>query len=250
MRSGHAKCGVVVFKLLFGVRPRFVVVWSCCLASAVALAQNTPAPPSAAPPNTPPPDAASSGKIELAQLPAPPIEIAELLRRAGVKFTYGAEEMPTGAMPTSGRRHDALTDYKLSYRYRTQDRAQVAGSRQEIVTTFRAGTASLANKHVVWFRKLPEFETFWTNRLVLHELDHVRISSDPRLEERFREQLAAVVLPARPASQIVRDRAEECFQRVSSLVAIRYHELDRLTIHGSRELPEGSSLDSLLRSPR
>ncbi len=214
-----------------------VVALGCLVGSTVALAQNELAQNTAAP----------SGKIELAQLPAPPSEIAELLRRANVQFTYGAQEMPSATSMTSGRRHDALTDYKLTYRYQTQDRLQVAGNRQEVVTTYRAGSAKLANKHVVWFRKLPEFETFWTNRLVLHELDHVIISSDPRLEKRLRELLSAVELPSRPANQVVKDRAEECFQQVSSLVAIRYKELDRLTNHGSINLPEGSSLDGLLR---
>ena len=220
------------------------VTLSCLLGSRIALAQN-----SALAQNTALAQhaLAPSGKIELAQLPAPPIAIAELLRRANVQFTYGAQEMPSTTSMTSGRHHDALTDYKLTYRYRTQDRLQVAGNRREVVTTYRAGSAKLANKHVVWFRNLPELETFWTNRLVLHELDHVNLSSDPRLEKRFRELLSAVALPSRPASQVVKDRAEECFQQVSSLVAIRYKELDQLTNHGPMELPEGSSLDALLR---
>jgi hypothetical protein len=82
----------------------------------------------------------------------------------------------------------------------------------------------------------------------------VRISSDPRLEYRFKESLVehvgAEAAKAVPTTKIppnlTKERAEEVFQQVISLVDIRYKELDQLTDHGALALPKGSSLELLL----
>lgn len=91
----------------------------------------------------------------------------------------------------------------------------------------------------------PDTETFWTNWLVLHELDHVRISSDPRHEELFKK----LVSEKAPFQQSAKEYVQDAFGKVTSLVDIRYQELDRLTNHGMLDLPKGTTLDAILSPP-
>ncbi len=200
---------------------------------------------------------AQSGTIELSELPPPPPWVAELLKQADVRFCYGWQEKPSSMTMPNGRRLDGLTVYKMNYDFRTQSRLQRRGNRQQRVTTIRLRSVRLTCDHTVWFRERPSSETFWTNWLVLHELDHVRISSDPRHEKRFKELLSEnAVLVQQPdeiasteigqASQSGKKRVETIFQTISSLVDIRNKELDRLTDHGMKDLPKGTSLDAIL----
>ncbi|TWU55863.1 hypothetical protein Poly59_21660 [Rubripirellula reticaptiva] len=200
---------------------------------------------------------AQSGTILLSELPPPPVAIAELLKQADIRFCYGWQEKPSSMTMPSGRRLDALTVYKMKYDFRTQNRLQRRGSRQQMVTTIRLGRTGLTCGHVVWFRDLPNRETFWTNWLVLHELDHVRISSDPRHEKQFRKRLSenAVLVQQSGGSvstfngqsqQSAKGRVEAVFREITTLVDIRYKELDRLTDHGLRALPKDTTLDAIL----
>ncbi|WP_146530458.1 hypothetical protein [Novipirellula artificiosorum] len=193
---------------------------------------------------------AQSGTIELSELPPPPPSVAKLLNQADVRFCYGWQEKPSSMTMPNGRRLGGLTVYKMNYDFRTQSRLQRRGNRQQMVTTIRLGSGGLRCDHIVWFRERPSRETFWTNRLVLHELDHVRISSDPRHEKRFRELLlenavlvqqsdGTVSTELGQSRQSAKDRVEAIFRQITALVDIRYKELDRLTDHGMMKLPRG-----------
>ncbi|WP_146575957.1 hypothetical protein [Neorhodopirellula pilleata] len=188
---------------------------------------------------------AQSGSIELSELPQPPSEITELLKQADVRFCYGPQEKPSSMTMPNGRRLGALTVYKMSYDFHTQSRVQRRGNRQHMVTTIRLGRRGLTCDHIVWFRERPHTETFWTNWLVLHELDHVRISSDPRHEKLFKKLLSEKA----PFQQSAKEHVQDAFKKVTSLVDIRYQELDRLTDHGMLDLPKGTTLDAILNPP-
>ena len=82
---------------------------------------------------------AQSGMIELTKLPQPPSQIAELLKRANVRFCYGPQEKPPAMTMPNGRRLGALTVYKMNYDFRTQSRVKRRGNRQHLVTTIRLG---------------------------------------------------------------------------------------------------------------
>lgn len=87
---------------------------------------------------------------------------------------------------------------------------------------------------------------FFSHPLVLHELDHVRISSDPRFAATFREwmkkELREIVVEVQPpvdgnyrelAIAEVSRQTEALFQRLLQLIKVRYQELDRETKHGT-----------------
>ncbi len=92
---------------------------------------------------------------------------------------------------------------------------------------------------------------------MLHELDHLRISSDPRIKNRFEQRLREESVLVRAinngdvvnqnlVSQLVKEHVVEIFQEYSDLIAIRYKELDRITNHGQRPVPADSEIAKLL----
>ncbi len=210
------------------------------------------------------PEAESEGiKIEdgarIIELAAPPPEIASLLKQGNIRFVVGEPVRPASSLLPNGRRFEALTDYNIKYRYKSEKRWRRGSDPAELLITVQWRNVALDISHVVWFRELPDGERAWTDRLMRHELDHVRISSDPKLENQFKARLrensritAKVPLNETPTlasvSRLVDQHAELLFGEILSLVEIRYKELDRLTNHGQLDLPIPSSPDQQGRS--
>ncbi|TWU42015.1 hypothetical protein [Novipirellula artificiosorum] len=207
---------------------------------------------------------ASFESIELTQLPEPPPSIAELIERANVRFVFGPRDDASTrsferAKGNRGRRMVGLTEYSLRYQFRSYNRwrleTDLDGKAARITIRYR--DIAITREHTVWFRERPANDSFWSDRLVLHELDHVRISCDPVLDSRFKEKvLENRVITYRikqgesfgsdDANRLVVEQVESLFAELGELVEIRYQELDRLTDHGINSLPPGSSLSELL----
>ncbi len=201
--------------------------------------------------------------IQLSGLPAPPGAIDDLLKLGDVSFAFGPPETDsapeTDSTRATGPTLAGKTTYRINYDYRARSRWRVvnAAGRRRVVITVRYVSVVLNPSHLVWLRLRPSSSDFWQSRLMLHELDHVTISSDPRLAARFEKMLhdskvieqeipAAVVVDASLVDRIVDEHVDEVFQRVSDMVDIRYTELDRVTQHGRKPLPKNSSLHELL----
>lgn len=201
--------------------------------------------------------------IAIDTLPKPPEKIEKLLKLGSVTFEAGE-----GASATAGDQNrspvrsslSAVTHYKLSYSYNSRTRwiVREQNGRRQLKITVRYSSIKLMPKHIVWFRKQPKTDGFWDNRLVLHELDHVKISSDPWLTNRFKEMLlqsavieteidSGVRVSDSMVDRLVDQHAKEQFETISELLGIRYRELDRITRHGLDPLPESSALFELLR---
>ena len=233
----------------------------------------------------PPSDVASP-----AELPSPPAAIDALLQRGRVTFRFGprpaAERLADAdpradALPRKGSDadagagtasssdaaareplrppRDAETRYRFASVYRSRPQwvlRRVAGRRRlSIHITFTA--VHLTPRHEVWMRQRPQTDRFWRDRLLLHELDHVRISSDPGIVKRFAQRLrehnqieteiaANVAVDDRLVQRLVDQHVKSVFDEINDLVAIRYRELDRLTRNGRDPLPDGSSLERWL----
>lgn len=179
-------------------------------------------------------------------LPAPPPEIAQLIRRGDVSFTlYDPERDP--------QEFAGITRFDLQYRYEATSRWTVrrAGSRRQLRIRPKFHRLDLEFRHEVLVPASVQGDGFFGHPLVRHELDHVRVSTDPRLEALFQrwikedlQQLSIRLEPSQqPDDQLVRDQVEEAiqkiFQRLIDMVRIRYDQLDRETDHGQRALPEG-----------
>lgn len=224
-------------------------------------------------------------ELALTDLPKPPREIQTLLARGDVTFLIGGMQPssvdPDDASTAKRRKFDAETRYHMSYTFKSHCRWSFAdpGQSQRLAIQTRYEKLQLEVEHRVWLREMPEIDSFWDSPLVRHELDHIRLSSDSRLNSRFVEaveQLAKIELTpdeSRPllaaatsrkregtarnrtvlsrlvaddAQRWVEDRVRAEFDRTVELVEIRYRELDRQTDHGRKPVPDVGEVNSWL----
>lgn len=203
-----------------------------------------------------------SDKIELDDLPEPPAEVAKLIKDAKASFHSGRKtlEETLAARERSGlndwdKRLAAETKLSLKYDFRSKTKWRIreeSGKRILLMTVTYTRT-NLKYDHEIWFRRQPSIEGFWESRLVRHELDHVRISTNPMVAKTFANNLRKNRIlrhELEPGEQVdqakvqklVDEHAEEVFQEIVSFVDIRYKELDRVTDHGLEPLPKESKI--------
>ncbi|WP_145169070.1 hypothetical protein [Rubripirellula lacrimiformis] len=194
-------------------------------------------------------DIAKPSPLAISSLPTPPADLGTLIEQGAVTFESGDRDQSLES--ANGPRVSAETRYRIEYHFRSNAKWDLRGGQLTVRIQFR--DIRWGVHHVIWFRRLPETDSFWDNPLVQHEFDHVRISSDPRFRDSFRKRLRAnsVVLQDVSSSQrvddamvdkIVEQTAKDVFESLSELVAIRYAELDRVTRHGRLPLPSDHGL--------
>lgn len=191
---------------------------------------------------------ADATPIDCDELPEPPAWIAELMRRGDVALVHGPPDDPRRI---SGKRVTAAeTAYEIEFDFRLRLRWRIDEDAIEVFIDdidFQWQPV-----HTIWFRQLPAAESFWNERLVLHELDHVAISSHRSIRDTFQRragqlsplegEVRAEETPRQAAGRIAREAVKALFDDVSNLAKIRYVELDRQTDHGLQPIPAGSEL--------
>ncbi|MEM6690108.1 MAG: hypothetical protein AAF664_11815 [Planctomycetota bacterium] len=195
---------------------------------------NVPEPQEAA--DTREEDREASKPIAWGDLPQPPPEILKLIGGHELEFSYGPEDRIRRT--EQGWLIEAETRFRFSYDYSIRYRTQRADDSSR--ATVRFPRLELKRSHEIWFRRLPDLQKFWSDRLVLHELEHFRISSDPRIESRFlsgvkkldRLSFATGGDVQSELKDLVRKHVQETFSRLVDEVRVRYVELDRITQHG------------------
>ncbi len=194
-------------------------------------------------------------RLLMSDLPDPPRQLRKLLAPGSVTFEVGPR-VSTGDPLIIGE-----TRYSISYRYKSEAKWQLSRDNQGArVLIIDAGFSQVRwnPRHVIWLRDEPDADEFWSNTVVQHEFDHLRISSDPRLAKRFdellrqRRSIRYVMQPGEVAGRELTDKlvereARAVFDQLTDLIAIRYRELDRETSHGRAPLPPNSKLRELLR---
>ncbi len=200
--------------------------------------------------------AATPRPIELSDLPEPPEPLGDLIEAGRVTFEAGEREESTEL--SGGLRTAAETHYKIAYNYNSRSRWAVDSANRRLRITVRFFSIRWEPTHVIWFRRRPETDGFWSDVLVRHEFDHVRISNDPRLAKRFEEMLREKSVISHQLSEgdvvnrpfvdhLVAEHVDNVFAEISELIAIRYKELDRVTRHGRDAVPEDSPLNRWLK---
>lgn len=198
--------------------------------------------------------------IRLDQLADPPKKIAELTRRGQVKLITGGRPNSRPERLPGGGRMAGETQFTLRYRYDSHASWKIIPSEStnssrnsnvQIRVHFRS--MKLFTTHNIWLRNPPSADRFWDDRIVRHEFDHVRISSDPRIETLFRDTAKKIERMIVPLSKVIgtngkientkvqsliESRMKQTLKQVTDYVDIRYRELDRLTQHGLRPLPD------------
>ncbi|WP_102017529.1 hypothetical protein [Rhodopirellula islandica] len=211
--------------------------------------------------------------IEMSSLPAPSDEVAELLKVGQVEFISGGPRpSETRGLRSPGfinRDFDAETRFSLSYHF--SSRCRWWWDEDGIVIRVRYPELNLKVFHEVWFRQRPnDLRQFWSLSLVQHELDHIRLSTDPRVLKRFEtavrseeslrfsfSEVESILgeqansrtsnrrsprLTPEQVRKLINERVREHFDQTFQLIEIRYRELDRQTAHGSFAVPTDSPL--------
>lgn len=211
--------------------------------------------------------------LPLTTLPKPSEDVARLLERGQVKFKSGGPRpsQANGYRSTGviDRQFDAETQFRLNYDFVSRCRWWWSGD--VLWVRVRYPKLGLTVTHDVWLRTFPtEISEFWNSDLIKHELDHIRLSTDPRVLGRFRaaveaedrlqfaraevEELLELKLdnPSRrhltddQVRQLINSRVKAHFQQTFDLIVIRYRELDRQTAHGAFAVPQTGPLRTWL----
>jgi hypothetical protein len=217
-------------------------------------------------------------EISLVQLPPPPAELRQLIENGRVSFRTGAPPKSADGDSTSSNRSEGVlqgqsaddqgrerggfsaeTHFQIEFSFQSHTTWRMLPDAQTLRIAVKLSRVQWQPSHTIWLRQTPPADGFWLSPLVLHEFDHVRISSDPRFRERFQKLThRGIVFEHRLASgehldpQQIRELAnrhvEGLFQEAQDLIRIRYQELDRETGHGTAPLREDSPLQEVLRT--
>ena len=199
-------------------------------------------------------------ELPLSSLPPPPKEFADRIRLGRVRFITGGEPQSTLQKGSGLTKLSGETRFTFRYRYDSratwQTRSTQGGTSRQIAdirVKFRS--IKLFLNHDVWLRKVPPTESFWEALIVRHEMDHVRISADPRIENWFLDRVKTIERIRVPLSMVadrngqvgnakvqalIEAKMKEALDETTGLVQIRYRELDRLTQHGLVPIPDAT----------
>ncbi|WP_148080049.1 hypothetical protein [Roseimaritima ulvae] len=150
------------------------------------------------------------------------------------------------------RRYAGETKLDLRYDYRTTTRWELhrEGGSQIVTVRPRFHHISLSRRHTVLLPLRMVGEQFYSRPLVQHEMDHVRISTNPAFDKQFQRWLETemrVIRLTLPSGQTLNNQwvqaqikaaTKQRFDRMLELIQIRYQELDRVTDHGMEPLPK------------
>lgn len=203
-----------------------------------------------------------------AKLPTPPESIAKLIADGSVVFDFYDETQHdyTFAGETT---FDFHYEYRCATRYRMidhpaeqteDDSTSEDASGRAMEVTIDYVDVKLKISHRMRLPSRLVGESFFDQRLVKHEFDHVAISADPRLPTLLVKMLSdrnsKLIVPLSRAENESRDRSmyakmsrnaareatSKVFEDFVSLVRIRYKELDQVTRHGIVPLPAETRL--------
>ncbi|MDV6032327.1 MAG: hypothetical protein F9B45_20020 [Phycisphaera sp. RhM] len=203
-----------------------------------------------------------SVEIRLDDLPKPAPEIAALIRHGTVRLITGGQPTSDAAALPVGQRLAGETRFTFRYRYDSRAQWQIENRRNALSQTMvsirvRFRSIKLISTHDVWLRSPPSADQFWDDRVVRHEFDHVRISSDPRIEKHFLDAAKELEVMRVPLSSVaglggkidnakvqalIETGMKQAMNNTTDYVRIRYRELDRLTRHGMLPLPDDVGL--------
>ncbi|OYP34417.1 hypothetical protein [Rhodopirellula sp. MGV] len=202
--------------------------------------------------------------ISLDQFPPPPADLEQLIRRGNVRLITGGEPKSELSNLDANSQLAGETRFHFNYRYQSNARWRVFRNRgaatssnttadnKSVRIDVRFHSINLEQTHEIWLRQVPPSNSFWKHPVVRHEFDHVQISSDERIENYFRDGVKSARRFTVPLAEVANEQGrvddakvrqqierklQELLHETSELVRVRYLELDRVTRHGIRPLP-------------
>lgn len=157
----------------------------------------------------------------------------------------------------------ALTFFTLiiDYRYTMQYHFVESGPDQQairVTVRYKKPTSKLTHKIVIPSNFKPVSP--WTNSLLMHEMDHVAMSTDPRLEKWIENYFAVERSwdftwnqSTKPTdSQIqtkIVEKSQELTFDVERWIQFLYDHLDSESVHGTRDIANRTNFFALLYAP-
>lgn len=148
-------------------------------------------------------------------------------------------------------------DYRYTMKYQTVE----SGTEQQVVRVnvrYKKPTSQIVHRIIVGSDFKPALP--WTNSLLMHEMDHVAISTDPRLEKwienffavernwEFVWQQSTKPTEGQIQKRIV-EKSQELTIDVERWIQFLYDQLDSESIHGTQDIANRSKFFSQLYSP-
>ncbi|MFN7891229.1 MAG: hypothetical protein ACK5OC_13140 [Pirellula sp.] len=148
-------------------------------------------------------------------------------------------------------------DYRYTMKYQTVE----SGTEQQVVRVnvrYKKPTSQIVHRIIVGSDFKPALP--WTNSLLMHEMDHVAISTDPRIENwienfftvernwEFAWQQSTKPTDGQIQKKIV-EKSQELTIDVERWIQFLYDQLDSESIHGTQDIANRSKFFAQLYSP-
>ncbi|MBL8891879.1 MAG: hypothetical protein JNL67_18025 [Planctomycetaceae bacterium] len=186
--------------------------------------------------------------FEVEKLPTPDEATSQVIESGKVEFKFYDDTLIQ-------RKFTGETRMAIKYQLDVKFRWRVTrndGKRQLLVTVDHRPT-KFDLFHQILLPRDHAREDMFSIPLVLHELDHVKITLDPRyvslFEEWYQNETKSLTLALEAGTKEsefnalinneIQAKAQQCFARMLQLIHVRNRELDRLTKHGRLKLDDG-----------
>jgi hypothetical protein len=244
-------------------RASSIVLGSCCFLVILPLMAYVPAIAI----TNPPADSAndSAGMLTdpdadrvLSLLKAAPPHLLRLIDRGKIRWSFDDQ-------PLVEARKQGLTKFQYEVGHRAQFRYRwlaSSGKQYRLTASIAYQKLSFEMKHEIILSKSFSTQGAWNSRLLLHEFDHVCVSTDPRVaaiaEDLFfdRERLEVVVDAEGYQQQVgkeiekqILERFEERKAAFGKMLQAAYDRLDALSLHGLQPIDDRKKLFAELFSP-
>lgn len=189
-------------------------------------------------------DSAAESSNEEYELPTAPEHFADLVNRGEVDFEFYDHVKAPREFPA-----ETHFDFNLKFEYRyTYDIREISGQRTAVFKPrLKDFKISCVNK--IFLPTNLRIENFWSNWLVAHEFEHVRLNCDDRpkrLAEYLLKQVRIADQTLQADESVDKDKINESY--AASVEAIRIEViriiqanndyLDELTRHGAKKLED------------
>lgn len=171
-------------------------------------------------------------------LPKPPEEFSKL-------FDSGIAKLSFYTRRPSQQQYEGETRFNFSVKYRFQFRSRISRSQTGLIArgSITYSNVSIDQDLVISLPYYYQNKGIWDAQLVRHELEHVRISADPRITLLLRRLITSVnrfEIPLSSTRNVSREQVREYVDKrikrhvaeVTRIVQSNNDLLDRITAHG------------------
>jgi len=189
------------------------------------------------------------------ELPSPPAEFLELASRANLKIEFYDPKVIQRSFAG-----ETAFEFQYTYDSRSSWKRKQVDSKPAIEVSVKYENIKIQRTHKMTLPQILIGDEIYSHHLTRHEFDHVRLSTDPRLDPLLttmlterNSKITKTLDPdedeyiGRPTAKdfqriskaMVADASDKVFNDWVAIVSMRYRELDRVSDYGRDELSSG-----------